>query len=1252
MEPGLEPDPLAWLVEEPPQKPPTVFTKKTLLSSPIILKFYPKFKVDTHKQWIGLPSKSINDEREQSLHPPEADSYFGDEMSEDDDDLLWQTESKREGGEIEMESPHAIVNVDVIVKLGSLVINGVEFAFSSALRDTVLVPGADGDTEDSLLVSLKLGFLLLIRLYHMPKNYSDSDFSKKGSSNDLLHVYKPFVVQWWKTTASAPGLIPDMDTSGASLRAHSAGLAVVSALAANVLRVYMCNQTELGMELLPHHNVPLEGNILHVCLGSSGQAAEENLIQLLTLSFSASNRLELNLFQWYVSESLTNTARRLTLPLSPSFPLPIMIIPLTQNCSFLFVCPEELIIVTTHNIILADYSFSRFEYAGTFPTSFAFPESKPGELSDEVLLASDSGTIYSIVVKDNTNLSYRPIMRIADSISVFTIQSTNEGYMVQYANDAGGAKQLLIPELLPHDVASSVDKVQYSEALLVQDYKNWAPIVDVCLIDAFETRTQVPYASQELWIISGAGKRSKLANLSVAYPLRKESRSLESVRKAERLFFFELPDSRKVIFVSLPFETRLLELEHEESSEGSAGSDIREDNLITFEKPAIFTEETALFIHMYSANDQPYFLQITSSTITFTNLEVSQTSRSKGKSILQVSSSQDFLFLLVEQDGTSLLEVVKMSSPDFDDDFDPQALLDVLYSEELKCDASCIQVIEDGSGGGTLLIGTFDERIMMLPFTAEGGFVEQDQYELDLRIIGKKDKFPRDMLVPCSFQFLKARTELMVGTLTGICLRFHVMSNALSLIQDIRLGTTPISFTLLTDNMVLACLRNLWLFDFDESAFPTKVAFDEKVSHPVNLISHIGPGESGYHKVVLVRDDGACAASVFVHRTPMVKQTTVGEPAKRLVYLENVKVFALMCKSRDPHNRLRFADRKTSKMLPSVEIDGKLGEERGTPIFDVLEFPICAFQWEVERNDRVSKKLIVGCSVNGSKGSIKIIDYSKFPLQNSLSMGVKITELYTISRDEPVTCIAQIGLTIFFASGRSIFTTSYLLSERKLRPVNTIETLTSDIASMTAETDGGQNMLIVSTKLDSVFAFEYRPGDSFVGEELRLILRDKVPKSLANHVKINDSVFVADKLHCTVEEIPFSSDIRRKEVFKTHLIPRLYKSLSQGPWAEKLEMPRMLSIGVAGDIVGFDRLEIGSPEYQAICQKLGEEGKIPAGADIDILYERLQRPFSYKLTGKAFQGIYKPYFGGHLSSKVIDYDVEELKKAASFDICL
>lgn len=1253
-------DPLAWLVEEPPEKPETVLTKRTLINLPIVLKFFPSFKVDLHKQWAGLPSKSINDEREQLLHPPEADSFFGDDMSEDDDDgeILWQTKKSQELEDEEVLLPK-FTEVSVIVKLCSLNANGVEFSFPLALRDCVLVPGTD--LEDSLFVSLKLGFLLLIRLYYMPKDV-DPNITKKGNFDPHSYVYKPFVVQWWKTLPPPTRPIPDMDSLGALLRVHPTGLAVVSASAANVFRIYSCIQTELGVEFLPHYNVPLEGNILQVCFGASaGLSTEENLLQLLTLSYSAGERLDLNLFQWYASESFPENCRRLTLPLTPSFTLPVFIVALARNSSFLFVCPTCFVIITSHNIILADYSFPIFTYDGAFPTAFAYPESPHADSStDEILVATDSGVIYSVTVSEsNASLHYTPLVRLPESISTFTfVNLKEEGFIVHYANDNGGAKKLHIQEPL----GEVPDKIPYSEVRLLRDYKNWAPLVDICVIDAINTRTVYPYASQEIWAISGYNKRAKLTNLSVAYPLRRDSQCYNDLRKTVKLFHFRLNDSRELFFASMVFSTKLLELDHAEFSDNSKSNGFTgttEDVLTEIREPSIYTDETTLFVDLVPipSVQLQVFLQITASTITFTNLEDCFTASLEDKTVLHVDSGLGFLFMVIKLAGTLYLEVVRVAVPAFDDDFDVFKCLSSVYSTALDLDVSVLKTFTDAQGNGVLMMGTYDEKITLWPYSADDGFDHLQRATVDLREHNKYERFPYEFQIASDFHWLWGKKMLLVGTQTGYVFRFHVNedpTSLVSLVQHLRLGSTPVSFTPFDESQVLVALRNLWLFEFEESNFPTKVAFDERSVHATSLAVSIGLNEPGYRKIAMVRDDGVILASLFCHKSPCARQISIGEAAKRLIHLENINVFAFLCASKDPSNRLRFADRKSFRMLPLVEFDNKLGEERSTPIFDLDEKPICALQWEIERNERVSKKLIVGCSVNDSQGSLKILDYSKIPLGSgsSSNIAIKVTELYSISQGTPISCIAQIGLTIFIASENMLFSTSYLLADKKLRPFKLLMTFPTDIVSMTTDTEQGRKRIIVSTKMDSVFEFECCTADTQPYERLEVIVSDMLPKAVANHVKIGDSIYLSDKLHSSIHEVTKAGERNKKAIFKTALIARLYKSLAVGPWANECKHDYVLSVGVTGEIVVFNQVNKNSTEIEQIYEKLSEEGKIPSGSSMDALYERLNRPFSYKLTGKAFQGIYKPFFNLNASNDLIDYDLEDIERASTLGVLL
>lgn len=1254
---------LTTLFASPREKPPNnAYVKRTLLHLPIITNIVPEFRVSLLKPRTGLTSTSINDENDQTLHVPEQDSYFGDDMSDDDGDILWNVEQKTHE-----QVPEEYANVSVLVKTSLIAVNGVEFALNSAIRDSTLVPGNAG-AEDLLFLLLKSGFLLLIRLWLVPRAFSDTSYTRDSEEvrTPTSHVYKPFVVQWWKASA-----IDAVETSGNQVSAHASGLAVISASASSAFRIHMCQHTETGMQLTAHHNVPVNGIILHSCFAQPiSQATGDNHIMFLTLTFTYLRRIELSLYSWYVSESLANNLEKCTLPLDNSFPTPVHVVPLANNTSFLFVCQYEFIIVTVHNISSADYAFARFPYSGSFPTAHYIPGapilSFGDENTDEVLIASDSGCVYSIIVSGNSKLTAQPIVRISDPISVFTFRSTSSGYNLTYASDTGGSKELTIHQLFSREYLSSIEdgqKLAYSDATLTRDHKNWAPVLDVLVIDSYKSRNHSNYTLQEFWALTGIGRRARLTNLSTGYLTKKESTTFERLRKTEGLFYIEI-FGRKFLITSMPFETKMLEYgsEMESSDEESA----TEDTLVEIEGPALCTEDCSILV----STIEETIVQFTAFAVTFSNLQRMKQTKLE-KRILFVGVLNTVGALVMENNDELSIEVVGIEVPKVYETED-SGELHSLASTPLPYQVSMLKIFPmEQEGQIAIVIGSFDEALHVYLFDPVSGLILEHSL-LDLK--GSTHGFSP---VSQSESFIAhdavhSSGRLFVGTKTGQFLQFSVSSNfELKLEQSLSLGSTPMSFSLVGSdhNLLFVHLRNLWLFNFYESKLPLRVVFDEKIERSVTRMVEIPTEEPQNARFAFVREDGVTIGSVFCHKSPIVKLISVGEAAKKLVFLDSMNLFSIMCKSRDALSRLKFIDRKLYKLLPSVEIDSRLGTQRKDPIFGPNELPLCCFVWEIERQDRVSKKLIVGSLVDGATGSFKILDINKFALPDSDFPGVKVVELISISRDEPVTCIQQIGSTIFFSSGRNIFSTSYSMDKRKLRPVQKLRMLASDIISMSVGLD---NTLIATTRMDSLSVFSYHNdgildyddniemdppvAENNLKEDLDLVHFDSGSRCLVNHAKLDSNLIAGDKLHSSLLIMGPSISTSLDSVFsyRMSVIPRVFISRFHGAWIKSDDAKEhILSVGVNGEIVVFDPVFDGGKEISELKNELTLQNKLKPNDTIESLVERLERPFTDKVTGKGFQNIYKPFFDFvENKGKVIDYDLDDILASHSSSITL
>lgn len=1195
--------------------PTNAYIKRTLLRAPLVIGIFPEFKAAADKPYRGLASSSLNDEADQCRHPPEHDSYFA-----ADDDPMWDLDIENLSGSPVPEVPAAFLSprpetpkphpsqsllqntpklesLDLVVRQTSLVVEGVEHALPLAVSAAVQIAGGP-TSEDSLLVTLASHFLLLIRFWNVPVDQHDVQLLPAGRGPQTptkTTVWRPYIVQWWRLDDSGH---PPTNRMGNALTTHPAGLAVACVAAENIVRVHMCQQTPQGLLLSPHTNIPINGTVLHSCFAhpnDTDNAATH--ATLMVLSLTQLGRLEISLYSWYATELIAANLLRSTLPLSHSFPMPVLVAPLALISSFLLVSPEEFVVVSMHNVWSADYAFSKYAYDGSFPTAISSCDSSTADY-DELHLASDSGVIYSVVVTHN-ELAYHPLVRVPDSVSVFTLQLEDDMAHLYYASDTGGAKRLLLGtfsdaylKTLPKSA-----KLPYSEGSLIHETGNWAPIVDVAIIKPPSHRRLATESAHELWSITGLGKRAKLTQLRRGLAVARETLVYEAYQRAESLHPFACK-GRTFVVCSLPLESVLLEV---------SGSSLNEiDGLLIQNSPTICC-----------AVWDGVAVQVTSTKIAATDLH-SHRNVPVNDEILLAAIERDYIFVVT---ASQTLKVLKFTS---------ELEVTTLASRPLTVQASVLTttVLDDEI---VVFLGSFEGQVNVLSFNND--FVEVASIDI---------KNSESVWVPHSVTASNALKKLFVGTKQGTLLVYDISSTP-QLTSQFLLGSMPMALTYNDDRrMLFVCMQNVWALDFNGAVTPKRVMFNDKFDKSTSAMAAL-PNDSSHNlRFAFVRQDGLQVGSVFTHDTPVVRQLRIGEPAKKLYYLETHHLFVFLCKSKSVYTRLKFADRKMCKMMTTVECDAKTGGARPDPIFGKNEVPTCALIWNITRHDRVSKKLIVG-TADGTRGSLKIIDVSKVILEGANTPMVKVVELISIGRDAPVMNIEQIGSTIFFTSGPHIYTTSYSLEQKKLRAVLNLVLLTSPIVSLK---EGPDSTLLVVLATDSLIVFKYS-DDSEFGELLEITFKDPATKSPVNSVSLDNKYYAGDKMNSLLVILQDTAATS----LNFSMIPRVYTTNFTGPWSDSHHESLCL-VGVNGEVIYLEPTNERSDELSELKNNLTTYGVSRADAINEVL-ERLERPFADKVTGKGFQQINRPFFALQDNQKlVIDYDLEHLVRLMPQNIIL
>ncbi|GEQ68990.1 hypothetical protein JCM33374_g2660 [Metschnikowia sp. JCM 33374] len=1277
---------------------PNAYVKKTILQSPIVTRIVPQFVVCLTKPLSGLSSSFVGEEKDQTWVPPEQDSFFADDMSEDDAILGLANHTSMDLSQDSLEvkvAEEKFAEIELLVKHTSLLVDGVEYPLTAAVTASVVVPksASSGTSEDSLLIALSSGFQLLIRIWKVPRSYSSALFGydhsspQESSTSSTSHVYKPFVVQWWRLSGEDP-----LESTCSALSVHPKGLFVVSGAPDSVFRIHSCENTTMGMQLSSHFNVPVNGVILHSCFAHPfNSLAADNHILFMILTFTNQRRLSISLYSWYASEPLSGNIEKTSLPLNGSFPFPVMVVPLAENSSFLFVCPDEFIIVTVNNIWSADYSFSRFAYDGSFPTSYylspsqsssadeedsADPSSPAEAATDEVFLASETGVVYSVIVTGNKELKCNPVLRIADAISTFTFNhcSEDDGFILTYASDSAGIKALYFPSLMSPQTISTIsrpEKLPYTEATLLKDYRNWAPIVDVSVIDAAQPRTCVAGSSQELWALTGMGKRSKLCHLRSGYVVKRESRNFENLRKSEALYTLT-NDHKQFLVCSMPFETKLLdyvpEIEEDDLNEDPHNEDSDADAadpepITEIDEPALVSNYPTLCCQFLPHSNVAF--QFTRHTITATNMEVSKTSYLSHKEILFAEMVKDIAVLAVQMNGAVTIEIIKLGHvQDFSSESDllmDESQFQVLSSIPSNEQLSMMRCI-DTSENLLIVCGNFLGDLGMVTYAANTGDYAS-VFEINLRDFSPASSTDECVIIPHDCVFSEGKKKLYVGSKAGHFLEFDMdemfspnpSQTVPKLSQMLELGTSPVKLVLSKNdpNFVFACMRNLWLFNFYSSPKPMRVSFEEKTDKNIFSMVELPTQEPQHLRFAFLREDGLVIGSVFCHERPILRQMGIGEAAKRLLFLDTCNLFVILCKSKSQSTRIKFAERKSFKMLPTVEIDSRSGSNRNGWIFAPSEIPTCAMIWHINRNERVSKKLMVGTSIDGTSGNLKILDITKVMLEGTRIPTVKVVELRSISRDKPVTSIQQLGSTIFFSAGTGVYSTSYSIENKKFSPVAKLATFSSDVTNLGT---AGDDKLLVNTRLDSILVFKYTDeGDGLNPSEtcdelstsLSVSFKDPVPRCLVNASAIGDKYAAGDKLLSSLRVFnPEAPSPHHFFSYRLSMVPRVYTTNFSAYWSKQGNVDgQICCVAVNGQVLTVSPVYDQGGEVTELKHDLALEHKLSGGDSLDTVMERLDRPFVEKVTGKGFHSVYKPFFDfGENKEKVIDYDVEEISK--------
>lgn len=1212
---------------------PKLYYKQTLLPSPVIVDIYPQFKMWTNKPLTGLLSE--NDDEDNYLWMPKEESL----LLKLDSVMLFLWENKN--NTMNPETFHRkMKTVEILVKRGSLNVNGMDFKVNSSIKTSCLIKGAQRsedsgcEEEDSLLISLDSGYILLVRLYEVPVNLVRGVGFKNWSLKIPSYVssetvLRPYVVQWWSTNHIKPHSA--LNIPGHLLLANSATRSVVVTSPSNMFRIHTVESTPMGNQLSKHFNVRVAGTILHSCLSEVTLEYSDNYHTLFIANFTSSNRLEYNIFMWNLKEGIPQSLRKYTLLMDNSTNVPIMVKSLPNNLGFLAICRTNLYVIGIDNITSANYKFKNIPFDGGFPTAAYIPQSpirRAEEKSDEVLFTADNGAVYSFVMNGPDDLSVKAIARIADPVSVFTFERKGDandksGFLMTFGSHNGSNRKILITELLGDSQASDETKLPYNNTKTVVDYKNWSPLNHIKLLSTDPELDLATTLHQELWAISGEGKRSRLVQLRRGLLASRISYSYNKLKKCFRISVLEWKE-KIILACSLPFETIFVEyiplLEE-------CFAELIDETL------PVKGETLAMSV----TNDMSCAIIFKLDSIVLTNF---------GNICETIHLGENTVFLFVELIGEYIYHITQKTKGEETE----IVLLKLRIVGNEFISEKYIYLDSQPSYLGSfelhasryVMVGTYDAKIDI--FTDDLLFFKT--IALDYHVSGTRSNFvsgfipghvvPHDILFFMGSEF----HTLLITTKAGYFVNFS-LSNELDYqrLNVRRMDNNAIKLLDVQSNYggsVLLVSLKTWMVNKDDLSCFRPVYFDERKDRAIKTACKI-PGTLG-NSFFYVRDDGLCVADITTYSKPNVRQVSLGEEVKSLEFFENTGLFAIVCNLKKSASLIKFCDKRYLKLLDSEESSYK--KKEGT-IFTENVQVTCTCVWNVVKEGKISKRLLlVGCSDANGKGMVKVLDICKIYKEDVAI--VKVTELFLYALVVVPSNIIQVGGQIFYSGESTLRSIDYDPERKSFSHTSDVVSFPSDIVSL--HTNG--SWVYVTTEENSVFQYELDKE-----RKLQRISHDTFPRNTTNvAITSKSDVFMGESATSFVMKMTSEDSVLRSIwSYRFPFIPRVYPGkVCFGTQRIEDDSVGVLCVGTDGSVVAIQLVSESSYDVKKLHQYLTSltGRKLETGDKISDIFDYPVLPS--RNMGRGLLALNRPCFDFEENSdKVVDFDIDQLEEVCT-----
>jgi hypothetical protein len=805
--------------------------RHNIVTSPLVRDIY-RFSYARNKPLQGMEEANEDEQGNfmtksmfKELNMPDSDSFGADIDGFDDleEEMLKYTANEAQNqSSVPPDMPGdykpELQTITITIHQSQITVNkDLIFNLPAAVRASNVLRGAslgqNQRDEDTLLLTLSSQFLLMIRFF------------------DTEGKVRPYVVQWWRTSHMQDQL-SKVTNVGRDISTHHSGSAFALTAQQDSIRLCYCSQTPRGVMIDRIQNLVFDGTVLHSCFLDPLKDVSDDHAMLCSLMVTSSRRYVIRLFEWWIDEG--KVTEHTPLLLTNDFDVPVLVFAFKQ--SIFMIMEKSIVLVGVNNILSADYRFLSSDFPGSFPVSFFRPTTPmiAEDPDNEVLIATEDGTIYSVVIYDD-KIHIRPILRVP-KISHFILENHGSQYHLIYSSDLSYGGYMIFDEITKD--ATATDILASSTGEMVFKWDNWAPLWDVEIVDAKE-------GNQELWLAHGR----YLSRLRYGFPARKEIIDT-SLKRAYKVFQHIANDNLYLIF-SFVDKTLIFQLD--------------EDALIDIEGCGL--ELVKSTIHVSSVDD--ICIQITEDSIIAMDFADDESILIKDlEEHIVLADCHDNVIGIITEAVMGRILVTKLTlyelygglnkiSNDIVLQEKPNFIKFIKFSDILYAVIGSDQYL------------TFYRR-------TEDGFRKHSDIAIDL-------SEPHSLIAHHNIIYVSSRYgSYSVYSITG-----DSVTIKLSHIYTLQLESTPIDLELRPDHIVLVS-KHMWRLEFG-GKYPIPIVFQESKERTV--FSSVSIMETKY---AVLRDDGFAIVDVSPDYKPILKTIKLGKVPKKLKYISHLGIFAII----------------------------------------------------------------------------------------------------------------------------------------------------------------------------------------------------------------------------------------------------------------------------------------------------------------------------------------------------------------------